>query len=371
VSSLQRILITWSLVLVAGWLTVQALSYVGGLISILLTAALIAFLLNYPVDALKSLLPRTTAAVIVYLASVLVVVVLLITLLPPVINQGVQFITGFPNLLAQAQEKLVGFQVWSDEHKLPINVQLLTSQVLSRSQAIAESTATKGVSLVLGTFNRFVDFILILVISFYMLIDGDRIWQAFTSVLTPSIQQELTVSLRTNLQRFGTGQLLLGTFMAATLTVAFWILQVPFFLLFAVFIGVMEVIPFIGATLGIGTVVLVVLFIDGWLALKVLVVSLVIQQIKDNLVTPKLMGKLTGLSPVFIFISLLLGAKIGGLLGIILAIPFTGVVKSFVEIVSEPTLPPQTGSFFRNPLILKDANGSLSASEGLITHPDN
>ena len=365
-SSLQRILITWSLVLVAGWLTTQALSYVGELISILLTAALIAFLLNYPVDALKNLLPRTAAAVIVYLASVVLVVLLLITLLPPVINQGVQFITGFPNLLAQAQDKLIGFQVWSDEHGFPINVQLLTSQVLSRSQAIAESTATKGVSLVLGTFNRFIDFILILVISFYMLIDGDRLWQAFTSVLNPIIQQELTVSLRTNLQRFATGQQLLGTFMAIALTIAFWILQVPFFLLFAVFIGVLEVIPFVGATLGIGTVVLIVLFIDWWLALKVLGVSLIIQQVKDNLITPRLMGKLTGLSPVFIFISLLIGAKIGGLLGIILAIPFTGVVKSFVEVVSEPTLPPQTGSFFQNPLVLKDSNGSLAIDQDII-----
>ncbi|WP_197985033.1 AI-2E family transporter [Leptolyngbya sp. Cla-17] len=366
-SSLQSILITWSLVLVAGWLTTQALSYVGGLISILLTAALIAFLLNYPVNALKNLLPRTVAAVIVYLASVLVVVLLLITLLPPVINQGVQFITGFPNLLAQAQDKLTGFQVWSDEHSLPINIQLLTSQVLNRSQAIAESTATKGVSLVLGTVNRFVDFILILVISFYMLIDGDRLWKAFTSVFTPIIQQELTVSLRTNLQRFGTGQLLLGTFMAATLTVAFWVLQVPFFLLFAMFIGVMEVIPFVGATLGIGAVVLVVLFIDWWLALKVLMVSLIVQQVKDNVITPKLMGELTGLSPVFIFISLLLGAKIGGLLGIILAIPFTGVVKSFVEVISKPTSPPQTGSFFQNPLTLKDTSNALVVNQEIVT----
>lgn len=362
-SSLQSVLITWSLVFVAGWLTTQALSYVGGLISILLTAALIAFLLNYPVDALRKLLPRTVAAAIVYLASFLLVVLLLVTLLPPVINQGVQFITGLPNLLAQAQDKLTGFQVWSDEHGFPINVQLLTSQVLSRTQAIAESTATRGVSLVLGTVNRFVDFTLILVISFYMLIDGDRLWNAFTSVLTPSIQQELTVSLRTNLQRFGTGQLLLGTFMAVVLTIAFWFLQVPFFLLFAVFIGIMEVIPFVGATLGIGTVVLVVLFIDWWLGIKVLIVSLIIQQVKDNLITPRLMGKLTGLSPVFIFISLLLGAKIGGLLGIILAIPFTGVVKSFVEVVSEPTLPPQTGSFFRNPLVLKDTNALVERVE--------
>lgn len=349
-SSIQKFLITWSLVLVASWLTIKALSYVGELISIILTAALIAFLLNYPVKILKSVLPRSFAAALVYLVSVLVVVLLLVTLLPPVINQAGRLIVGFPSLLEQAQQKSLGFQAWSEAHGLPIDVKLLTSQFTARLQAIAETTAKTGVSVVLGTFDQFLDFILILVISFYMLIDGERLWGLFTSLFNPIIQKELTASLQRNLQQFVTGQLLLGTFMATTLTFAFWLLQVPFFLLFAIFIGLMEVIPFIGATLGIGAVVIVVLFIDGWLALKILAVSVVIQQVKDNAIAPKLMGNLTGLSPVMILIALLLGAQFGGLLGIILAIPLTGVAKSLVEIVADPVLPPQTGSFFDNPL---------------------
>lgn len=137
--------------------------------------------------------------------------------------------------------------------------------------------------------------------------------------------------------------------MAIMLTIAFWVLKVPFFLLFAVFIGIMEVIPFVGATLGIGTVVIIVAFIDWWLALEVLGTAIVIQQIKDNLISPRLMGGLTGFSPVILFLALLLGAKFGGLLGVILAIPFTGVAKSIAEIVFDPDLPPQTGSLFSNP----------------------
>ncbi len=77
----------------------------------------------------------------------------------------------------------------------------------------------------------------------------------------------------------------------------------------------MEVIPFVGATLGIVTVATVVAFIDWWLALQVLAMAIALQQIKDNLVAPRIMGNLTGLSPVIIFISLLLGARLGGLLG--------------------------------------------------------
>jgi predicted PurR-regulated permease PerM len=152
--------------------------------------------------------------------------------------------------------------------------------------------------------------------------------------------------------------------MAVTLTVAFSTLRVPFFLLFAVFIGLTEVIPFIVATLGIGTVAIVVAFIDWWLAFQVLAIAVALQQVKDNLVAPRIMGNLTGLSPVAIFISLLLGAQLGGFLGVILAIPLTGVAKSLAEIVLDPTLPPQTGSFFHNPFA-DDAVERNSETDGI------
>jgi predicted PurR-regulated permease PerM len=363
-SPVQQFLITWLLVLVTGWVTLNSLSYVGELISILLTAALVAFLLNYAVAVVEPFLPRSVAAVLVYLAAAIAVVFIALTLVPPVFNQGRQLVTNLPSLLEQGQQQLASFQDWSVAHNLPFDVRILASQLLARVQAQAEAIASTGVGLVVGTFNWFLDLILILVISFYMLIDGERVWRGLTSLLSPTIRDELTQSLERNLQRFVTGQLLLGLFMAVTLTPTFWALNVPFFLLFAVFIGLMEVIPFIGATLGIATVVIVVAFIDWWLALEVLGIAIAIQQVKDNLIAPRIMGNLTGLSPVIIFVSLLLGARVGGLLGVILAIPLTGVVKSLVEIVLDPTLPPQTGSFFHNPLSNNSLKRSLAPALG-------
>lgn len=349
-SPVQQFLITWLLVLVTGWVTLTALRYVGELLSILITAGLIAFLLNYAVAILQAFLPRSIAAVLVYLLAGVVVVLIVLTLVPPVFIQARQLVVNLPSLLDSAQQQLAMFQAWSAEHNLPFDVRILASQFLSRVQNLSEAIASKGFGLVVGTFNWVLDLIFVLVISFYMLIDGERLWGGVTSVLAPKIREELTQSLKRNLQRFVSGQLLLGLFMAITLTPAFWALRVPFFLLFAVFIGFMEVIPFIGATLGIAAVTVVVAFIDWWLALQVLAVAIALQQIKDNLVAPRIMGNLTGLSPVIIFVSLLLGAQFGGFLGVILAIPLTGVVKSLAEIVFDPTLPPQTGSFFHNPL---------------------
>lgn len=348
-SPVQKFIITWLLVLAASWATLVTIGYVGELVSVFLSAALLAFLFNYPVKVLQRFLPRVLAVALVYLTAIVAIILIGLTVVPPVFNQGVQLVTNLPSLVASGREQLDNFQAWSLERNLPFDVRILASQLLSRVQAQAEVIASKGLGLVVGTFNWFLDFIFILVISFYMLIDGEKVWGTITSVLSPIVGQVLTESLQKNLQKFISGQLLLGLFMAIMLTIAFWVLKVPFFLLFAVFIGIMEVIPFVGATLGIGTVVIIVAFIDWWLALEVLGTAIVIQQIKDNLISPRLMGGLTGFSPVILFLALLLGAKFGGLLGVILAIPFTGVAKSIAEIVFDPDLPPQTGSLFSNP----------------------
>lgn len=348
-SPAQQFLITWLLVLVTGWFTLAAINYVGELVSILVTAGLIAFLLNYAVVRLQVFLPRGVAAALVYLTAGLLLVVIGLTIVPPVFSQARQLGARLPELLESGRQQLGEFQTWSADRNLPFNVEILEQQLSAKVQEQVQAIAGTGLGLVVGTVNWFLDLILILVISFYMLLDGQRVWGGLTSIFSPDIRYVLTDTLQRNLQRFVSGQLLLGLFMATALTLAFWWLRVPFFLLFAVFIGLTEIIPFIGATLGIGAVSIIVAFIDWWQALQVLAVAISLQQIKDNLVAPRIMGNLTGLSPVVIFTALLLGGKVGGLLGVILAIPLTGVVKSIVEIVLNPKLPPQTGSFFYNP----------------------
>ena len=94
----------------------------------------------------------------------------------------------------------------------------------------------------------------------------------------------------------------------------------------------MEVIPFIGATLGIGTVFLILLTQDVLLAFKVLVASIILQQIQDNLVSPRIMQNSVDVNPIVTFFALLVGARIAGLLGIFLAVPIAGLVVSLLEI---------------------------------------
>jgi len=345
-SPIQQFLITWLLILVTGWLSLNALTYFGELLSVLVTAGLIAFLLNYAVDRLHPILPRPIAAALVYLLAGFVLGFAAITIAPPILLQAQQLTANLPRLIESGQQQLNDLETWSAERHFGFDLSFLEQQLSAQVQGQAKTIASTGIGLVLGTFNWVLDFILILVISFYLLLDGGKIWTGLTSIFSAPIQERLTSSLRDSLQRFASGQLLLGLFMATMLSFAFWWLRVPFFLVFAVFIGVMEVIPFIGATLGIAAVCIVVAFIDWWLALQALGAAIALQQVKDNFIAPRIMGNLTGFSPVIILTSLLIGARVAGLLGVILAIPLTSVIRTIVEIILDPALPPQTGSIF-------------------------
>ncbi|MGE5656761.1 MAG: AI-2E family transporter, partial [Actinomycetota bacterium] len=181
-SPVQQFLITWLLALVAGWFTLGAIKYVGELVSILVTAGLIAFLLNYAVARLQAFLPRGIAAGLVYLAAGLAVAVILLTIVPPVLSQARQLVTRFPELLESGRQQLAEFQAWSAERNLPFDVAILEQQLSARLQEQVQAIAASGLGLVVGTVNWFLDLILILVISFYMLLDGDRVWRSLTSI---------------------------------------------------------------------------------------------------------------------------------------------------------------------------------------------
>jgi predicted PurR-regulated permease PerM len=130
--------------------------------------------------------------------------------------------------------------------------------------------------------------------------------------------------------------LILGTCLGSAMTILMLWLRVPFGLLFGLTIGTMALVPF-GGTVGILVVTLLVALRDFWLGAKVLAAAVLVQQIIENLVAPRVLGSVTGLNPVWVFVSILAGARIGGLLGVIMAVPTAVVIKSLLLVLRSPS----------------------------------
>ncbi|MFN6519435.1 MAG: AI-2E family transporter [Nostoc sp. CreGUA01] len=355
-ASLKQLLIyglSGPLIAVNVWLLSVLFRYFQHPISILSIAAILAFLLNYPVKFFeRARITRTQAVIIVLLATLTVLVILGVTLVPMVIDQTIQLLNKIPDWLTASQANLEQFESIAKQRRLPLDLRVVSNQINVNIQNLVQQLASGAVgfagTLLSGLFNV----VLIVVLAFYMLLYGDRVWYGLVNLLPSNIGDPLTTSLRLNFQNFFLGQLLLALFMVLVLTPIFLIMKVPFALLFAILIGISQLIPFIGASLGIGLVTILVLLQNWWLAVQVALVAIVMQQIKDNLLAPRLFGNFIGLNPLWIFVAILMGYEIAGLLGTLVAVPIAGTIKGtfdairsgkpgdFVSTVTIPHEPP-------------------------------
>ncbi|MBW4648824.1 MAG: AI-2E family transporter [Kastovskya adunca ATA6-11-RM4] len=323
------------------WILSQVFRYFEHLITVLALAAILAFLLNYCVRSLERFpLSRTQAVTIVLLVTLTLLIVLGVTLVPILTNQLTQLLDNLPNLLETSSQNLDRLYAWGKARRLPLDLQEFTNQLSNRIETYTETLASQALGLALGTLTGLLNVILVVVLAFYMLLYGEQMWLGIVNLLPPHIGLPLSESLRLNFQKFFISQLLLGLFMFAMLTPVFLALKAPFALLFALLIGASQLIPIIGAAMGIGLVTLLIMLQDFWLAVQVAIAAVFLQQIKDNLLAPKLMSDFIGLNPLWIFITLLIGAQMAGLLGVIVAVPIAGTIKGTLEAIRRQRQPP-------------------------------
>ncbi|QLE57795.1 AI-2E family transporter [Nostoc sp. TCL26-01] len=310
------------------WLLSVLFRYFQNPITILSVAAILAFLLNYPVKFFeRARITRTQAVVIVLLVTLTLLGILAVTLVPMLIDQTIQLLNKIPDWLTASQANLEQFETFAKQRRLPLDLRVVSNQINASIQSLVQQLASGAVGLAGTLLSGLLNFVLVVVLAFYMLLYGDRVWHGLINLLPSNLRIPLTASLQLNFQNFFLSQLLLGVFMIIALTPIFLALKVPFALLFAILIGVSELIPFIGATLGIGLVTILVLLQDWWLAVQVAIAAIILQQIKDNLLAPKLLGNFIGLNPIWIFVSILMGYEIAGLLGTLVAVPIAGTIK--------------------------------------------
>jgi len=314
------------------WAFSSIFRYFGVLVSILVVASLLAFLLNYPVSwAEEHGAKRGVASIVVFLLALSLLLALGITLIPNAIAQAQQLGVRLPDWIESARQQLIVLSQQANDRGFPLDLDDITAQVVDRLKGQLQALTRQVIGLAVGTVSSVLDVlvsvVITIVLTFYLLLHGDEIWQSLIEWLPNEIQQPFSRTLRLSFQNYFIGQLIVGTCWAAALIPTFLLLRVPFGLLFGLTIGTMAVIP-LGGTVGIALVTLLVALQNAWLGLKVLIGALIVQQVVDNLVAPRVFGSVTGLNPVWAFIAILTGAKVGGLLGVVVALPTAVVVKT-------------------------------------------
>ncbi|MDX1976989.1 MAG: AI-2E family transporter [Pseudanabaenaceae cyanobacterium bins.68] len=335
--------LTFPLIVLNGWVALQVLQYFQPLASILMAASVIAFLLNYPVQALAARgVNRGNAVIFVFLLTVSVLVAVGVTLIPVLLEQLNEFAKRLPSWIESGNSQLLTLQAWADEQNLQLDLTGITSQLSGKFSGQLQSLTGKVLTFALDTLGSVVNLLLGLALMFYLLLRGNQIWSGIFQWFPLKIGSLIQTSLRQNILNYYIGQATLATLNGVTMTLAFFALEVPFGLLFGLGIGFMTLVPFGGAT-AVTVVTLLVTLENFWLGVKVLIATVIIDQIIGNVIAPRILGNLTGLNPAWILISLLVGVKVAGPLGLVVAVPVASSIKSTFDQLRSPK--PESSEF--------------------------
>lgn len=316
------------LLVLNGWLLILIFEYFHSLITIFATATLLSFILDYPVRFLEQRhIPRAIAILIVLLTGILLLGIIGVTVIPILIDQINGLLERLPSYVASGSEQAKAFEIWADERNFPVSVSSLVVEALSRTSDQLQQLSGQILGSVFSVVGSLLDLLLTIVLTFYLLLHGSELWTDLFQVFPQDLGYKIRESLKRTFNNYFVGQLTVASVMGATITVTFLAIQVPFALLFGLVVGIMALFPF-GAGLSITLVSFLMALKSIWLGLRVLAVAFVIEQIVESIIAPRLLGEFTGLNPVLVLVSLLIGAQLGGFLGLVLAVPAASFIKS-------------------------------------------
>jgi len=295
---------------------------------IVFVAVIIAAAINGPVSWLqRHKVPRILGVIFIYLL-VLLFLALVVTLIFPSLAEQIKELTNhFPDFMEK-----IGLSVnelWG-KYQIEGNLQNLLYKISGR---LTEATSSFFATII-GLFGGLFSAIIVLVISFYLAVQEKGV-KKFLISLTPENHQHYISDLIDRIQvKIGSwlrGQLLLMFIIGCLTFIGLYFLNVPYVLILALIAGLFEIIPYIGPIIAAIPAVILAFLVSPFLALLVIVLYVVIQQLENYVIVPQVMKKAVGLNPIVIIIVMLIGAKLAGVLGLILAVPLTASVAEFLK----------------------------------------
>jgi len=315
-------------------------------------AFLLAYLINPLVTFVQKKVNSRGAAVAIALLLVLCALILAGSLLLPVIVN--EFVSMGPMLQKIAASKP---PEWLTRHLPDIDwntmMEMATGedvQQFFRSESfrnMAKNAAQKilpGVwNVITGATSFFFGLIGMAVVVLYMiflLIDYDKIkdkWIFYLPSNSRTPIADFVTDFNDGMKRYFRGQALIASIVGILFALGFWLIGLPMGILLGLFIGLLNMVPYLQIIGIIPAFILALLYgfaLDGspWrLPVLTLVVFAVVQTLQDTVLTPKIMGKVTGLSPALILLSLAVWGKLLGFLGLLIAIPLTCLALAYYK----------------------------------------
>ena len=290
------------------------------LIAIIITAAL-----NPVIKSAQKFFrsPRTSAVAVVYVSFFAILGFLVSIIVPALTEQFTELMHDLPGFFTQI---------------MPSHITVPNDMSFGDVSQRLIGMIKNPFSTTVGFFTGIISAVAVISMSFYMSLQEDGLKESLL-IITPEQHKKYIASLidriQENFGRWMVGQLVTMVFVGALYYIALTLLGVPYAPVLALIGGLLEIVPYFGPILSAVPAMTFGFIMDPVIGLTVGVAYLGINMIENYFLIPKIMNKAVGLNPVLVILALLIGAKIAGVIGILLAVPLAGAMGLFLKDVVE------------------------------------
>lgn len=276
-------------------------------------------------------IPRSISILVVYAVVLLIVGVAVYLLGGRVVFELKALATSFPHYFERITST---WNINVDLQNLPISETINSS--LKDIVGGLKGTTTQIFGFLNSFFGGVLNFLMVLVLTFYMTV-YEKDMKVFVNSVTPKKNQKYINALIHQMKhRMGfwlRGQLILSIIIFLLTFVGLSILGIKYALILALVAGIFEIVPFIGPLLSAIPAIFFGFTQGTTEGVLVAVLYIVVQQVENNIIVPKVMGKSTGMNPLVVMLSILAGAQLYGIVGALLAVPVATALSVYVESV--------------------------------------
>ena len=337
-----------------------------------ISSAIIAIIFAYIIDPIVNYLERKGVkrpfgVIIVYITALLIFGILIVSVIPKTINEISNLLTSLPAMIDTLTrnannfltEIFAKFNIELPENFIDIykesnpkvegNVEtpqivsnILNSMTKTLTDLVAKvqgslMSSISGVfSKVYGAVTSAFRLVLIIIFSFYFSVDKEKFTHKVKKAIPNKYRDDISfLSNRIDiaLQQFIRGRMLMAIFVGIITMIYLLILRVDFAIIIGLITCVADIIPFVGHFLGCVPAVLFAFMDSPMKALWVLILFVIVQWVENNILAPKLIGDSTGLNPLVILISIIIGGGIFGVWGMVISVPLTSIIFILVDFI--------------------------------------
>ncbi|MBS4023192.1 MAG: AI-2E family transporter [Dethiobacter sp.] len=306
----------------------------GRLLSVLapfFVAIIIAYILNPLVDFLDNRrLPRYLGILLIYAIFFSLLLVVGLTTIPNLVTELNKLADRIPEYTLQFQQFLANLQSDYQRFNLPESIRQVLDQNILNLQAGVQAVVARLTEAVLGIFSHLFTILIIPLLVYYLLRDETSLKRSALLLFPKKYRRwiaKVGSEMDHTLGAYFRGMLLICFLVGLLTYVGLLLLGVDFALILGMIAGVTNIIPYFGPLIGAVPAVLIAVLHSPALALKVIIVITVVQQLESQLIAPQILGRSLGLHPLIVIFALIVGGRLFGLFGLIFAVPFTAMLR--------------------------------------------